>query len=179
MNRIQSLLTIGFLIILNLFWIYKFIDLRAETKKLYFNSNSNQRELDFYKDLANELIKENASVNLKKILGTKKVIFFYKVDACETCLERVYADLDILSSLIGRENILIINNGRHLRNDLNPEFYMFNSVEKSSIVSSFEKYNVPFLFVSNGEMISNIFIPDYFEDIRVDYFTNVLPNQFK
>jgi len=91
---------------------------------------------------------------------------------------RIYSDLDILSDKIGDNKILIVTESELVRKELNPVYHNFSWLQKNTLGMSLEDLGQPFLFVTDGDLISHLYAPELLESSRAEYFLHTLPNYF-
>ena len=173
-----SYILIILLIGLNAYWIYKSKVESRINQNLIATKTSLSNEVEFLDKSIDLITTSNLNTSLQEFLTKPTVVFFYTDKSCEACVERVYSDLVILAESIGKDNILIVSNNPFPRTDLNAAQHGFKELMTESLGLSIEELNNPFLFVTDGRFISNIFVPEVFEKSRVDYFESILPSYF-
>lgn len=197
MKTKELLLGIAMIILvgLNLFWINRFNNQSVELKTLKSFANQTQslnNEIQFRDDYIHKLsfgsvlsntqkvsIQENNSAFCSALANGEKVIFFYKEDACASCLIKVYQDLDILAEKIGKDKIVIASTWEVPNALINPDSLGFANFPVKTLNILIEELNQPFLFLTDHNLdLKYLLVPELFDNLRQEYFTEVIPSYF-
>ena len=157
------------------------LDLLVNTYGIQIQSDGIQIE----KDIRIQSL-EGDSIYLSQLFENEyKFVFCYSELNCSTCIEKEFDNLKKYSNEIGVNNIIILAQYSNIRdlavfirvNDIKSPVYKINNNKLGLLI---DKYDSPYLFVTNRNMIANqIFIPlkeipnlseMYYEIIITRYF---------
>ena len=113
-----------------------------------------------------------------------KLVFCYSELNCSTCVEKEFENLKKISSEIGVNNIIILASYTNIRdlsvfmrvNDNKFPVYKINNNKLGLLI---DKYDSPYLFVTNRNMIANqIFLPLKEIPLLSDMYYNVIKTRY-
>jgi len=144
-------------------------------------------QLDNLKKLINYnyLGKINVPDSLQEYFkNNEKLILYFTEGNCSPCIEECLLYFDQICKSIGKDNILMLGN---FRNKKAFEVYAENTsvfIENSQFCKDIglpkELNNQPVIFIMDGEMkIRLLYVPDFFPEYMVEYFTKIIPRYFK
>lgn len=191
MKKAYLFIIIVELSLINIYLVYKQINLRKQLKEInefsheliirQTNVNDNLKKLI---TLSNYTIKINsANSHLKNVFNENKVVLYITESNCGSCVQEALNYMDTLSQIIGKDKLLFMGNFITRKsfddytNGLSNYFGNFEYCNDAGFSEELNRH--PLVFIAKKDLsIQALYIPDFNPKFAEEYYTKVLPSYF-